>query len=265
MAKPKAIDTKLFNTPRYYDVAFSWDPSSEIAIFEEIFRNHVDFKVLRILEPCCGAGRFLTSLPKHGYHIVGYDNSPEMIEYARMRIEKEGLSELASAEVADMRSARFHTQFDAAINSINSLGYILSDQDIIDHLRSTASDLKKGGVYVTQISMKFRDLSLTRPEKWTRRRNGIKIKAIFQIVSESLDDKICHVKCRMKINDCGKIFELEEEQLMRCWSINDLNDLVLKSEKFKIEAIYSEEKEPVIPDPEISGEDGSLFYVLKRI
>jgi hypothetical protein len=44
---------KLYNLPKYYDIAFSWDISRETAIFRELFKRHTPFKVKNILEPAC--------------------------------------------------------------------------------------------------------------------------------------------------------------------------------------------------------------------
>jgi len=52
---------KLYDLPKYYDVAFSWDISQEIELFRELFMNHVPFGVKKILEPACGTGRFLVA------------------------------------------------------------------------------------------------------------------------------------------------------------------------------------------------------------
>jgi SAM-dependent methyltransferase len=142
------MNKKLYNLPKYYDVAFSWDITFEIKLFKKFFKKYVPFEVKNILEPACGTGRFLVSFPEYGYHITGYDNSPEMIEYTQKRISDEGLRNRAAVITGDMRSTKFKTQFDAAINSINSLGYLLSDDDILSHLRNTGESLRSEGIYI---------------------------------------------------------------------------------------------------------------------
>lgn len=258
-------DLTLYNTPVYYDVAFSWDPKDELDLYEKVFKNHVPFRVKRVLEPCCGSGRFLVSFPKRGYHIWGYDNSPEMVQYSMKRIRDEGLEDMAYAEVADMRTAKYKDKFDSAINSINSLGYLFDDKDIIAHLKNTAASLKKNAVYVVQISTAFEDLDETVPEKWTERKWGIKIQTIWSIIDECHETKRCHMYCLMKINDNGRKFIHKEEQTMRLWTYDDIKDVIKKSKVFSLEAIYDENHEKVRRNSKINGEKGNLFYVLKRI
>ena len=55
--------SKLYDLPHIYDIAFSWDLSEEIDFFKLVFETHVDFPVAHILEPACGTGRFLRTLP----------------------------------------------------------------------------------------------------------------------------------------------------------------------------------------------------------
>ena len=80
----------LYDLPEYYDVAFSWDLSSEIEFFGQLFAAHVPFEVKRILEPACGTGRFLVALPGRGYRVRGYDVNPRAVAYARRKIAASG-------------------------------------------------------------------------------------------------------------------------------------------------------------------------------
>ena len=147
-----AMSDELYRLPLYYDIAFSWDIEPEIEFFKTLFRDHVPFPVENILEPCCGAGRFLVAMPPHGYRMTGYDVSQEMLDYARGRVEEAGLSDSVELVRAEMQTARFERKFDAALNSINSLGYLLEDDDIVSHFRLTGEALKPGGIYIVHIS-----------------------------------------------------------------------------------------------------------------
>ena len=143
---------KLYDLPKYYDIAFSWDNSDEIDLLQMIFKKYVPFKVKNILEPASGSGRFLTSFPKYKYQITGYDNNQKMVDYAQKRISDVGLQEFAKVISGDMKSIKFKEKFDAAFNSINSIGYLLSDKEIISHFRNTGESIKKGGVYIIHLA-----------------------------------------------------------------------------------------------------------------
>lgn len=58
---------KLYDLARYYDVAFSWDPSHEVRMLRLLFNSHVDGSVTRLLEPACGSGRMLRAMADQGF------------------------------------------------------------------------------------------------------------------------------------------------------------------------------------------------------
>ena len=209
-------EDKLYNLPKYYDIAFSWDTSFEIELFCKLFKKYVPFEVKKILEPACGTGRFLLDFPKYGYKITGYDNSPKMISYANKCILDEGLKGMASAVIGDMRSIEFNTKFDVAINSINSLGYILSDEDIIEHFRITGESLKNKGIYIVHLSCACDKLDPNEDEGWTLERDGIKIKTMWNIEKEDKQQKISHQICRMEIDDNGEQIILKDNHTLMC-------------------------------------------------
>ena len=254
---------KLYNLPEYYDVAFSWDIASEINLLHTCFNNHVIFPVKTILEPGCGTGRFLVSLPKYGYNVTGYDNNPKMVEYAKKRIFEEGVDNAASVVLKDMLTARFTTKFDAAFNSINSLVYLLSDDDIIAHLRNTGKSLRRGGIYIVHISCAWKNLDTSNYHEWTCERDGIKIKTRWKIEKEDSEKRLSYQICTMDIDDNGKQIKLKDHHTMRLWIFEDLKALIHTSGKFTLEAIYTEKQEKISLTTHISGELGNLYFVLK--
>ena len=257
------MNEKLYNLPNYYDIAFSWDITSEIKLFRELFKRYVPFEVKNILEPACGTGRFLVSFPEYGYNITGYDNSPKMITYTQKRITDEGLQNMATVVMGDMRSVRFKTKFDAAINSINSLGYLLSDDDILSHLCNTGESLRSEGIYIVHFNCACDKLELCEENEWIIERDEVRIKTIWEIEKEDRQNKISYQVCKMEINNHGKNILLEERHILRLWLFEDLKSLIRKSGKFKLAAIYDERHKQIPLDTHICGELGNLYYVLK--
>jgi SAM-dependent methyltransferase len=261
--KVAPTEEKLYALPEYYDVAFSWDLSREIKLFREIFERHVPFKVEHILEPACGTGRFLLTLPGYGYRVTGYDISAEMVAYAQRRIKERGLQQVAKAMVADMRSARFRTKSDAAINSINSLGYLLSDDDILSHLCNTGESLRTGGVYIVHLACAWDELDPHQGEGWVMEREGIRVNTTWEIERQDRQHKLSHQLCRMTVEDHGKRRALEDRHTLRLWFFEDLSSLIQRSGKFRLAAIYDQAHRQVPLDSHISGELGNLYWVLE--
>jgi SAM-dependent methyltransferase len=255
---------ELYSNPKYYDVAFGWDQTEEIRIFKMIFEQHVPFPVKRILEPACGTGRFLVSLPPLGYEVVGYDHSGDMIAFARKRISEEGLYQKAIALIGEMQAARFAERLDAAVNPINSFAYLLSEGDIIAHLLNTSGSLKRNSVYIVQLTCMFDNLANSKISQWKLKKFGIEIETTWRIVDQLLPSKTCYHQSILKIDEKGRETVLKENHKMRLWIYDDLKHIVNATGKFALEAIYDEKGAPVSLDSHITGEMGNLYYVLKN-
>ena len=256
---------KLYNLPKYYDIAFSWDISRETTIFRELFKRHAPFKVKNILEPACGTGRFLVDLPKYGYHMTGYDSNSQMVAYAKKRIIESKLQNMAKVITGDMKSIKFKTKFDAAINSINSVGYLLYDDDIITHFYNTGDSIKRNGIYIIHLSCAWDRLNSHEEEEWITERERIQIKTIWGLEKQDKQKKISFELCKMEINDKGRHIILEEHHVLRLWFFEDLKNLICKSKKFKLEALYDEKLNQIPLDIHINGELGNLYYILKAL
>lgn len=259
------MSDELYRLPLYYDIAFSWDIASEVEWFGALFREHVPFHVRNMLEPACGAGRFLAELPKHGYRVTGYDSSDEMLDYARGRIESVGDPGAVALVKAEMQSARFPREFDAALNSINSLGYLLEDGDIVSHFRLTGEALKPGGVYIVHISTAWDDLGNAVGESWEIERDGVRVKTRWEVEREDYEARRSHQRCTMEIDDHGESRVLVQRHELRLCVLDELKELAERCGTLVLEAIYGEgrEHERLPLDSHINGEMGNHYYVLK--
>ncbi|MBN2380607.1 class I SAM-dependent methyltransferase [candidate division WOR-3 bacterium] len=259
------MQDNLYDLPIYYDIAFSWDNSKEIEFFGRMFRKFVPLKVTRILEPACGTGRFLVSLPRCGYKVLGYDNNPLMVEYSKEKILALGLEDTSQAVVRDMRSARFDNEFDSAINAINSIGYLSSDKDILTHLRNTAYSIKKGGIYIIHLACAWNKLEVTGDAGWVIERDGVRVRTIWRVEREDHLKKLSYQVCNMEIDDHGKKLFIEDRHTLRLWLYEDLKALIKKSGMLELVAIYDEGFNKIPLETSISGELGNVYYVLQVI
>jgi len=261
------LTEELYNLPLYYDVAFSWDLEPEIEFFSRLFREHVPFPVEQILEPACGAGRFLVALPRHGYRMTGYDASPAMLDYARKRVAEAGTAGAVTLVRAQMETAVFPREFDAALNSINSLGYLLDDDDIVSHFRLTGEALKPGGIYIVHISCAWDGPLHKEGSTWEMARDGVRVKTTWAIESEDLATRRSHQLCTMEIDDRGEKRVLIDRHELRLWVYEEFRELVERSGSLELAAIYAEGKghESVPLDDHINGEMGNLYYILRAL
>ena len=261
------MSEELYNLPLYYDIAFSWDIEPEIEFFGNLFRDHVPFPVERMLEPACGAGRFLVTLPKHGYHVTGYDASPAMLDYARGKVEEAGTAGDVTLVRAAMESAVFPREFDAALNSINSLGYLLDDEDIVSHFKLTGEALKPGGIYIVHISCAWDGPLHKEGSIWEMERDGVRVKTTWAIESEDRDAMRSYQICTMEIDDGGEKRVLVDRHELRLWVYEELREQILRSGTLELAAIYKDGTgyESVPLDAHINGEMGNLYYILRAL
>ncbi len=258
---------ELYNLPLYYDVAFSWDLEPEIDFFSQLFREHVPFPVERILEPACGAGRFLVALPRRGYRMTGYDTSPAMLDYARQKVEEAGTSGAVTLVRAKMETAVFPREFDAALNSINSLGYLLDDEAIVSHFKLTGEALRPEGIYIVHMSCAWDGRPDMDDNTWEMERDGVRVKTTWTIESEDRETRRSHHLCTMESDDRGETRVLIDRHTLRLWVYEEFRELVERPGSLELAAIYTEGKrhESVPLDGHINGEMGNLYYVLRAL
>jgi len=254
---------KIYNLPKYYDIAFSWDNTKEIEAFKRFCEQHVGFTVKHILEPACGTGRFLITLPKYGYHITGYDNNPNMVASAKEKIQAAGNDKMADVFLMDMKQGSLGKKYDSAINSINSLGYLLTDEDILSHLRNTGESIKRGGIYIIHLACAWDKLESHQDEGWTMKRGKISVRTVWDIKKEDRQKQLSYQVCKMHIEDHGETIEIVDHHTLRLWFYDDLKKLINSSQKFQLEAIYNEKQEGIPLNIHITGELGNLYYILK--
>ena len=186
-----------------------------------------------------------------------------MVAYAKKRIANADLQDRSKAMMNDMRSARFKIKFDAAINSINSLGYLISDDDVLAHFHNIGKSLKSEGIYVIHLACAWDRLEPHEEEGWIIEKDGIRVRTIWDIEKEDRQKKLSYQVCKMEIDDHGKHLMLEDHHTLRLWLFEDLKNLIHESTKFKLEAIYDEKHKQIPLNSHISGELGNLYYVLK--
>jgi SAM-dependent methyltransferase len=79
----------------------------------------------RILDLCCGQGRHVSLLARHGYSVFGVDLSRTLLEIAKFKKNPDARAHFIQA---DMRFLPAYKKFDLLINLFTSFGYFHEDQ-----------------------------------------------------------------------------------------------------------------------------------------
>jgi SAM-dependent methyltransferase len=114
--------------------------------------------------------------------MAGLDLSRRNIEFLGDRLADKGLA--GELVVGDMTNFRLARPVDAAICMQDSQGHLLSNAQLLAHLRSVARNLRRGGLYVFDRYMASSWTNPARSWSWARRRGRVTVKASFSALND---------------------------------------------------------------------------------
>ena len=174
--------TAQYGAPRLYEIAFDMNRKGEVDFLVHCFRRHARGPVRRVLDIACGTGPHLIRLADRGYRMVGLDLSRRNIEFLGDRLEAKGRQ--AELIVGDMTDFRLRPAVDAAICMQDSQGHLLTNAQLLAHLRCVARTLRSGGVYVFDRYMASSWTNPARSWSWSRRRGRLIVRASFSALHD---------------------------------------------------------------------------------
>lgn len=149
------MTTDLFDRlADYYDVLHDdVDYPAECTLLETVFTRFLPGPPTTVLDLGCGTGNHALILAKRGYRVTGIDSSAAMLRVARVKAR--GRPNLSVVR-ADMRRVDLGRTFDAAICMDGAFTHLLTDRDILAHLRTVRRHLSPDGVYVFEFAQALR-------------------------------------------------------------------------------------------------------------
>jgi SAM-dependent methyltransferase len=118
----------------------------------------------RVLDLCCGPGRFSIELARRGFRVTGVDRTALYLTEARKRARQQKLDVEFIRE--DMRRFVRARAFDACINMFTSFGYFENPADDFKVCRHVYRSLRPGGRFLIQVSGKEWLAREFRPRDW---------------------------------------------------------------------------------------------------
>ncbi len=106
----------------------------------------------RVLDLCCGPGRFSIELARRGFKVTGVDRTALYLAEARRRAKQEKLD--VEFVRSDMRRFVRSHAFDACINMFTSFGYFEDQADDLKVCRHVLQSLRPGGRFLIQAAGK---------------------------------------------------------------------------------------------------------------
>ncbi len=119
----------------------------------------------RILDLCCGQGRFALEFARRGHRVTGVDLNPDFLRAARTAAVREGLA--VEWVERDMRRFRRAGAFDVALSMYTSFGYFEDPADDARVLRNVLDSLAPGGRLVIDLMGREVLARIFTPSNWT--------------------------------------------------------------------------------------------------
>lgn len=178
-------NSDVYRHPKYYALGYRWNTQTECDFLEAALAAHrVAGKSL--LDIGCGTGRHALELAARGYTVTGVDPSQEMraflgAEAARLKLP------VKTAE-GDLRRLRIDGPFDAAYCLMDTFRFLLTNEEILAHLRAVAQRLAPGGVYVTDFWVPRQwDLIGNEIHQWEQEEGDTMVRVFYLQHPDSID------------------------------------------------------------------------------
>ncbi|MEL6330074.1 MAG: class I SAM-dependent methyltransferase [Planctomycetota bacterium] len=173
----------LYDDPVVYDILHAPGTALEVNGLERLAIEQLDTgpRTQTWLEPACGTARHLRLAAKRGYHAAGFDRSPTMIEDATRRARRAGIADRCRFFVADMTDFEIAPRsVDLALNLINTIRHLATDDDLLAHLDLVADALRPAGAYAVGLSTTAYGLEPPSEDVWTTARGSRRITQVVQ-------------------------------------------------------------------------------------
>jgi SAM-dependent methyltransferase len=141
----------VYAASRAYEIAFSYrDVAAEVAAILSWAERASGAPPASAIEIAAGPGFHALELARRGLTAIALDLSAEMCDLARNRATRENLP--LTVVQADMRDFSLSEPVDLAVTMLDSVGHLLTVDDMTRHLRAVEQCVRPHGCYVVEMS-----------------------------------------------------------------------------------------------------------------
>lgn len=240
------MKSQIYNQAKYYKIAFSFvDQKKQADLFEKFIKKFSKVKVKSVLDIACGTALQLREMAKRGYKTIGLDASAKMLDYLKKESLREGLK--IETVKADMNNFRLKQKVDFAYIMMGSIIYVKNNELFLSHLNSVADSLNSGGLYLIEnLAINWADPSFLKPQSWTMKQDGIKVKTTYQILPKDPLRQIVTQTLKLEVNDNGKKMEFVDMDDLKNFFPEEFKLLVEKNGKFEFIGFFERGKARIL-------------------
>ena len=236
---------EFYSYAKYYDIAFDFrDVPAECRFIEQVFQKHSGRMPASFIEFGSGPAAHCLEMAKTLKKVTAVDLSPEMTAYAQAKAKQEGVH--VNCECADMIRYSSRERYDVATLLMSSCSYLLTNDDVLQHLKSVASVLNLGGLYILEMDhpKSVFEIAKVTINDWEMEKDGVKVHLQWGAESDVFDPitQITNTSVKLTYEDGEKKGVLEDRAPQRCFTATEWSALVTASGVFEIVEWYGSMK-----------------------
>lgn len=231
----------FYSFAKYYDIAFDFkDVPKECRFLESVFLNLCGSPLTSFIEFGAGPALHSIEMAKKLTTVTAVDLSGEMINYAKTKASTAGVH--VNFDCADMIGYGSNKSYDMAALLMDSTSYLLTNSQVIEHLRSVAKILNSGGLYILEMShpKSIFNIEKSTVNNWEMKRENTIVKIHWGSADDKFDPitQLTEVSVIMEYEDNGNKGVLKDRALQRCFTTTEFDALVTASGVFEIIQYY---------------------------
>lgn len=231
-----------------YDVEYE----TRVEYITGLMKKFSDIPVSMVLDLACGTGTVSVMLADKGYDVIGIDSSAEMLAEA---IKKQGDRDILFLN-QEMRDFELYGTVDAVVCLLDSVNYVLDEDDLLECFKWVNNYLNPGGVFIFDINTKYKLENILAGNIFNDEKDGV-----FYSWENYFDkeENICEFDLNFFVkNKDGSYKRFNEIHYERAYTDREIKAM-LKKAKLELVAVYDDLTEN---SPAKNSE--KVFYIAKK-
>ena len=200
---------------------------------ERCFERYLANRPTLVLDLACGTGSMTCELALRGYDMIGVDGSEDMLSVAYERSEGKGILYL----LQDMRSFELYGTVGAVVCCLDSINYLLSEEDVKKTFLNVHNYLDPDGLFLFDVNTPYKFEKVYSDNAYILEDeidygDGGPLSAVFCGWQNQYDRQsgICYFYLSVfEEKENGDYLRSDEHQQERCYTLEAIKELLSES------------------------------------